>query len=133
MRILAVDFGTRRMGLASWDTAAPVVIPINPITGSDAGAMERDLARIIQDEAFDRVVLGLPLNMDGTEGAMAKTVRELGSRLSEKGIDITYMDERLTSREASNRVSRKARRSRNGRLDSISASLILEAYVETLA
>ena len=97
--------------------------------------LDRDLAlvgELCTTEGIDRVVIGLPLNMDGSEGPQAAQVRAFGDRLRVIGLDIVYEDERLSTWEAGERlaeVGRKARRG-SGELDSTAARVILQQYLD---
>ncbi len=83
-------------------------------------------------EGADRVVIGLPLNIDGSEGAEAGRARAFGDRLELIGIEVAYEDERLTSWEAGERLAAEGRRPhrRSGELDSAAARLILQQYLD---
>ena len=97
--------------------------------------LERDLA-LVSDvctaEGAGLLVIGLPLNMDGTEGEQAAAARSFGERLRSIGIPVEYEDERLTSWEAAERMSSgRHRASRaSGELDSAAARLILQQYLD---
>ena len=120
--ILAVDWGTRRIGIAvSPDGKNSFPRPHLEII-SKTEALE-SLKKIIHDEQVKTVILGLPLSLDSTEGDMAKNVRQLGMTLeAATGIPIVYVDERMTSKLS----SRIAPGSVKGRSDSIAAMLLLE-------
>ncbi len=77
-------------------------------------------------------MIGLPLNMDGTEGAQAASAMAFGERLVARGIRVAYMDERLSSWEAGERLAEAGRRPRreSGELDSTAARLILQQYLD---
>ncbi len=94
--------------------------------------LEADLAvvaRLAAGEEAAGVVLGLPLNMDGSEGAQAAAAREFGERLAARGLAVEYEDERLTSWEAGEQLGGRADR-RSGVLDSTAARLILQQYLD---
>lgn len=77
------------------------------------------------------VIVGLPRNMDGSEGAQAAAARAFGDALMAEGLEVRYVDERLTSWEASQGAAAKVRRSReSGKLDSAAARLILQDYLD---
>lgn len=135
MRIMAIDYGDARIGLAVSD-------PTGLICG-EAWTMEEwnfeRAAQRISDEAkkrsVERLVLGLPRNMDGTEGVRAEKSRALAAMLEElSGIPVTLWDERRSSIEAHAilRASGKRERAHRKTVDAVAASLILEGYLGSL-
>lgn len=135
MRIMAIDYGDARIGLAVSD-------PTGLICG-EAWTMEEwnfeRAAQRISDEAkkrsVERLVLGLPRNMDGTEGVRAEKSRALAAMLEElSGIPVTLWDERRSSIEAHAilRASGKRERAHRETVDAVAASLILEGYLGSL-
>jgi putative Holliday junction resolvase len=132
-RFLALDHGARRIGLAIADGAIGLAFARPALrrrgTAADVAAIV-DLAR---REDVARVIMGLPRNMDGSEGRQAERAREFGERLAAAGLDVDYQDERLTSWEAGNRLAAAGRQpSRaSGELDSAAARLILQDYLDS--
>lgn len=135
MRIMAIDYGDARIGLAVSD-------PTGLICG-EAWTMEEwnfeRAAQRISDEAkkrsVERLVLGLPRNMDGTEGVRAEKSRALAALLEElSGIPVTLWDERRSSIEAHAILHASGKRERAHRktVDAVAASLILEGYLGSL-
>lgn len=135
MRIMAIDYGDARIGLAVSD-------PTGLICG-EAWTMEEwnfeRAAQLISDEAkkrsVERLVLGLPRNMDGTEGVRAEKSRALAAMLEElSGIPVTLWDERRSSIEAHAILHASGKRERAHRktVDAVAASLILEGYLGSL-
>ena len=99
--VLAIDFGLRRMGLAAGQTVTGTASPIGSISATDGIPEWAELDRIIGEWRPDRLVVGLPLNMDDTESEMSGRARHFAERLERrysKQVDLT--DERLTTREA---------------------------------
>jgi putative Holliday junction resolvase len=130
--VVALDHGTRRIGLAVADLETGMAFARPAIRRTN---LEADLAliRAVCDaEQAARVVIGLPRNMDGSEGPQAATVRAFGQRLAELGLEVVYEDERLTSWEAGERMGEAGRRVRRatGELDSTAARLILQQYLD---
>ena len=135
MRIMAIDYGDARIGLA-----------VSDLTGMICGDawtmnewnMERAAQRIA-DEAKQRdvgtLVLGLPKNMDGTEGVRAEKSREFAKMLTEaSGLPVVFRDERRSSIEAHailHSVGKKEKQHRKT-VDAVAASLILEGYLESM-
>lgn len=135
MRIMAIDYGDARIGLAVSD-------PTGLICG-EAWTMEEwnfeRAAQRIRDEAktrgVERFVLGLPRNMDGTEGARAEKSREFATLLeASSGLPVTLWDERRSSIEAHAILHASGKRERAHRktVDAVAASLILEGYLDSL-
>lgn len=135
MRIMAIDYGDARIGLAVSD-------PTGLICG-EAWTMEEwnfeRAAQRIRDEAktrgVERFVLGLPRNMDGTEGARAEKSREFAALLeASSGLPVTLWDERRSSIEAHAILHASGKRERAHRktVDAVAASLILEGYLDSL-
>ena len=131
-RIIGLDHGTRRIGVAIGDTETGMAFARTAIQRRN---LDRDLAlvgELCTTEGVERVVIGLPLNMDGSEGPQSELVRTFGERLAGIGLEVVYEDERLTTWEAGERlaeVGRKARRG-SGELDSTAARVILQQYLD---
>lgn len=134
MRLLGVDFGFKRIGLAVSDTAVGLPSPRPGMTAS--GTLKRDAAAIeayAKKEQVDAVVLGLPVEPDGQEGRMARISRQLGGHLQDLGRSVYWVDERLSSVEAERNLSMDdalTAAQRKRRLDSEAACLILERYLD---
>jgi putative Holliday junction resolvase len=96
MRYLAIDYGTKHTGLAICDSMETIVSPLAVIQGQKE--LPKKIADIVKRENVEAIVLGMPLNMDGSEGAQAKLVLKFAGQL--KGhldIPVHYQDERLSS------------------------------------
>jgi putative Holliday junction resolvase len=132
-RFVALDHGARRIGVAVADSETGLAFPRPALrrrgTPVDVAAVV-DLAR---REGAARIIMGLPRNMDGSEGGEAARAREFGERLVAAGLSVDYQDERLTSWEAGHRLAADGRHpSRaSGELDSAAARLILQDYLDT--
>ncbi len=130
--IIGLDHGSRRIGVAIGDTETgmaftrPAILRRNLV--SDLAA----IAEVISTDAVEMIVIGLPLNMDGSEGVQATAARTFGERLATTGIGVAYEDERLSSWEATERLSSTGRRPRrrSGELDSVAARVILQQYLD---
>jgi putative Holliday junction resolvase len=131
IRALAVDTGEKRVGLAiSGPGSFAVALPVLERTD-----WERDLdaiARIAAERGVETIVVGLPLNMNGTEGPRARAAREFGDALASRAdLPVEYWDERLSSVEAEERL-RAARLSRGKRRvhrNAVAAQVILEGWL----
>lgn len=131
-RIIGLDHGTRRIGVAIGDEETGMAFARPAIQRRN---LDHDLALVRElctTEGAGRVVIGLPLHMDGTEGEQAAAARAFGERLARIGLEVAYEDERLTSWEAGERLAEVGRRARrgSGELDSTAARLILQQYLD---
>jgi putative Holliday junction resolvase len=132
VRYLAVDLGAKRTGLAAGDDVVRLVQPVEVVQVPRGPALLDALARAVDRHGPDELVVGLPLNMDGTEGAGAKEAREFGALLAARvGIPVRFQDERLSSFEADERMARSGRTHREKRelRDALAACAILEAWL----
>ncbi len=138
MRVLGVDLGSRRIGLAISDPEASFAFPLDAIESKGARQDVEALRALIVEREVERVVVGLPLHMDGRAGPEAEAARRFAATLGESaGIPVDTLDERWTTREAeralqesggSKKSKRKARKS--GERDSMAASIILRTWLE---
>jgi putative pre-16S rRNA nuclease len=131
-RLLGIDHGTRRIGLAVGDTETGMAFP-RPALQRRRETMDlQAILELAEAEGAREAILGLPRNMDGSEGSQAAMVRAFGERLQGIGLKVVYVDERLTSWEASERLAVTGRRParRSGERDSAAARLILQEYLD---
>lgn len=134
MRVMAIDFGDRRTGIAVSDLTATLCGEAFTINEWD---MQRLAGRIAQEAAAREVgtlVLGLPKNMNGTEGPRAEKSRELAALLKEQtGLDPVMWDERLSSVEAHAILHANGRRMKDHRktVDAVAATLMLEGFLNS--
>ena len=135
MRILAVDYGERRTGIAISDELGITAQGLKTIEVKDESKIPSLVARIVSDKKAEKIVVGLPLNMNSSESEKCIKVREFGALLAEKtNIPVVFWDERLTSVQAK-RVMRELNKKtyRNKQMvDKISATLILQEYLKTI-
>ena len=130
-RIVGLDHGTRRIGVAIGDTETGMAFAREAIQRRN---LDHDLAlvgELCTVEGANLVVIGLPLNMDGSEGDQAAAARAFGDAVARIGLEVAYEDERLTSWEAGRRMTttEMRRRRTSGELDSTAARLILQQYL----
>jgi len=142
-RLLGIDLGERRIGLAVADTDSGGVRPLATIRRADHARDARTIARVCEEQRIDEVVVGLPLNMDGSEGPQAAETRLWAAEI-EPALkrSIIWRDERLTSEAAESRMERASRgraggppsaASRSGRrarIDREAAAAILQAELD---
>lgn len=136
MRILGVDYGRKRIGLAVSDEARFLARPLDPYFRTHSRKRDLEaLARLAHEQEAGSMVFGLPLNMDGTRGEMAREVEEFVDQLRPiANMDIIVSDERLTSVEAERvllqgNVKRKDRKLLR---DGLAATIILQGYLDSL-
>ena len=136
MSVAALDLGRRRIGVAVTDAAAMGAHPIGVV---ERRSMKRDLeaiAAMLRDREVTTFVIGLPLNMDGTEGPAARVARLFADRLAaEFKVQVEMFDERLTSFEAEERLKGMPvkKGARKPAIDAIAATVILEGWMEARA
>ncbi|MBL0927264.1 MAG: Holliday junction resolvase RuvX [Phycisphaerales bacterium] len=134
MRYLAIDLGDRRIGLALGDSVTGVVTPMDVVELGRPPDVET-LARLAAEYGGDELVIGLPLNMDDTEGPAAKRARTLAADLSARiGRPVRLQDERLSSAEADWTMagSGLTRGQKKQRRDALAAAAILRDYLQLL-
>lgn len=132
-RLLAVDYGRVRHGLAVSDGLGLASHPLQAWQRQDSQRDMAHLKRLCDDRDVAAIVVGLPLNMDGTEGPMAVEVRRFGALLEGAlGLPVRYEDERLSTDEAESLLqSRGLRPSERRKLrDSLAAAVILQAVLD---
>lgn len=125
-RVIGVDHGMRRIGLAVGDEETGIAFP-RPVLAAGPAAAD-GIRTLAHDEGAARIVVGLPLNLDGSEGDQAAAARAFGARLAAAGLDVVFCDERLTTWEAEQRLRSHRRPSSPDAIDSAAAALILEQY-----
>jgi len=131
MRYLAVDYGEKRTGLAVCDAAETIAFPYGVLHGQKD--LLSQIGSLVVSEQIEAIVLGLPLNMDGSEGPQAKKVRAFARQLeSQIHLPIHFQDERLSSFGAEQRLAETglSRGKKRARLDALAAAEILQAFLE---
>jgi putative Holliday junction resolvase len=132
MRFLGIDHGTRRIGLATGDELG-VATPIPALVEADPAARRRALAELVRARRIDEIVLGLPLNMDGSTGFKAREVEAFAEELrAEFGLPVHLVDERLSSHLVESGMNQKQLREIRGKgiIDSRAAAVILQDYLD---
>ncbi|MGI6216433.1 MAG: Holliday junction resolvase RuvX [Coriobacteriales bacterium] len=133
MRILALDIGRKRTGIAATDATGTIASPVKVLPSNEVFDNAKTFRRVIEDYEPELLVVGLPVSLDGNENDHAKWVREVADKISAAtSIPVEFQDERLTSSEAK-RIMRDeglSERDMRGKLDMVAASLILEAYID---
>jgi putative Holliday junction resolvase len=133
MRTLAIDYGTRRIGLALSDESARLASPLQVIQVSSPTDALRQVAEIANKQSALRLVIGLPLNMDDTIGPAAKTVLKWARQLADQcGLPLLFVDERLSSFAADQLLRGRdlTRKAKKQRQDALAAADFLQAFLD---
>ena len=135
MRILAVDYGERRTGIAISDELGITAQGLETIEVKDEFEILGKVALIAKNKGVESIVVGLPLNMNGTESKKSTKVREFGAVLAKKtSLPVVFWDERMTSVQANrimHELNKKTYKNKTV-VDRISATLILQEYLKTI-
>ncbi len=136
MRVLGVDFGRRRIGLALSDPTGTLATPLETVQRRKGKRVPLTrLAEIARAHEVDTLVFGLPLDLQGNENEWCAEVREAGDALGERlAVPVAYVDERMTSVRAERTLRslglRKEQREEKERIDAAAAALILQAWLD---
>lgn len=132
MVILSVDYGDVRTGIAVCDKFGMLASPVKVIVERDSGALADEITEIATEKKAEKIVLGLPKNMDGSEGFRAEACRQLAELISKRtNLPIDFEDERLTTVSAHNALNATNTRGKKRKavVDAVSAVIILEDYL----
>ena len=132
MRVMAIDYGDARTGVAVSDAAGLLTGYTTVIQGRDPQRVAEEIARIVREHRAEDLVMGFPRNMDGTEGPRADLYRAFAALVEEKaGLPVRLWDERRTTIEAHQilHASGKRMKAHKKNVDAVAASLILEGYL----
>src|SRR5438132_648756 len=135
MRTLALDIGKRRIGVAVSDPLGLVARPVETVLSVSLNADVARVTEIARGLEAEVVVIGDPIHMSGDVGAMSRRVHKFGDKLREvSGLAVEYCDERLTTVEAQRILQEQGVSPRKAReqIDAVAASVILQAYLNTL-
>ncbi len=132
-RLLAVDLGTVRVGLAISDPLKMIASPLTTLAYKTEERLIRELLAIIDERDVETVIVGLPLKEDGSEGEGCRLARSFAGRLREQGQVTALWDERYSSRRAESLLMECGfnRRQAVPKIDKIAASFILEDYMQS--
>lgn len=133
MRYLAIDPGGKRMGLAVGNDVTRTATPLDVVEAGHDDARLQALAAAIDDQGPDALVVGLPLNMDGSEGPAAKSARRFGELCAQRfKLPVVYVDERLSSDTADQQMARTGltHGQKKARRDALAAAAILRRLLE---
>ena len=132
-KLLGLDHGDKRFGIALSDAGQLIATPRLLVEGEVA--LWQALNSLVEEEEVEAVVIGLPLNMDGSEGPRARKVIEFSRVLEEKtGLPVHFHDERLSSFEAENALCEAGvyGEKRKSRVDMVAAQIILQGYLNQM-
>ncbi len=138
-RIAAVDYGKKRIGLAISDGGASIALPLKKVlAGKNLQASAKNVLDALSSYKTDlgTILVGLPLLMNGTRGEMAELTEKFAEVLrTASGLKVESVDERLTSAQADRALKEMAlnRKERSKAIDSVSATLLLQAYLDRKA
>ncbi len=135
MRVMAIDYGDARTGVAVSDPTGLIAGECFRIAQWDAEVLADQIVRAAKDRDVGTLVLGLPRNMDGTEGPRAAKARAFKTLLEERGMDVVLWDERRTTVDAHRILRENGKREKKHRdtVDAVAAALILEGYLGSLS
>ena len=134
-KIMAIDYGDARTGVAISDLLCSIVGSTCVVPSRNREKAVADIVKLCKDNMVGSIVVGLPRNMDGTEGLRAELCREFAQVLAEAtGLTVTMWDERRTTVEAHNILSQHNYhgKKRKNTVDAVAASLILEGYLNSI-
>ena len=132
MRVMAIDYGDARTGVAVSDAAGLLTGYTTVIPSRDPGRAAEEIARIAAERQAEELVMGFPRNMDGTEGPRAELYRQFAKLVEEQaGMPVRLWDERRTTIEAHQilHAAGKREKAHKKNVDAVAAALILEGYL----
>ena len=131
-RIVCLDIGDVRIGVAVSDPTGTIASPVEVIRRVGWGPDTRKIREICDRYETVRVLSGLPLNMDGSEGFQAKKVRDFCGQLEKAGLQVVFQDERLSTVTAEDALLEGdlSRSSRKNNVDKVAAAIILRQWLE---
>ena len=137
MRVLGIDLGSKRIGIATSDRSGTIATPYTVLKRCGSmGGDHRNIAKMVVEEEAEAVIVGLPLNMDGSEGKAAQAARVEASRMATVvGVPVHVHDERLTTVEA-DRVLMEQKMNAQARrrvVDKVAAAVMLQSWLDAQA
>lgn len=136
MRVLALDIGEKRVGVAYADEAHGVAVPLSVLPTAEVESCAATFRRIVEDHEPDLLVCGRPLTMAGEPGPQARRVERVARTVAARcGLPVEFADERLSSAEAK-RVLREqgmSEKQMRGKIDCVAASLFLQSWLDARA
>lgn len=136
MRVAAIDYGEVRVGVAVSDELGMLAHPRPHLDGRNRAVLFEALKELVRIESIERFIVGLPRNLDGSEGASARRARHFARHVERAtGIPVALVDEWLTTREATRRLQEQGVDGKRGRsrVDSAAATILLQSYLDSSA
>jgi putative Holliday junction resolvase len=136
MKLLGLDVGDRRIGIACGDSDVRIATPIQVVVRVNLDADARAIGEIVRKYEAEKIIVGLPRNMDGTTGDQARLVIDYAEKLAHAlNLPMQLWDERLSTVEATRRRNETGARGKKSRrtLDALAAAVILQDYFDSLA
>jgi putative Holliday junction resolvase len=133
MRVAAIDLGSVRVGIAVSDELGSMAHPRAPLRGGNWPALLEALDELAKAEGIGRFLVGLPRNLDGSEGRAAREARRFATSLSKRtGIAVSLCDEWLTTRQAHERLREggSTQRETRSRVDGAAAAILLQTWLD---
>ena len=133
MRVLALDIGEKRIGVAVSDPSGTVATPVVVLDAPQVMGDGRGLVALVDEYEAELIVVGLPLSLDGSEGPQAQRVRSAARRLAGfVQVPMEFFDERLSSTEASKSMASSgvSSRARRGSVDMVAATIFLQSFLD---
>jgi putative Holliday junction resolvase len=130
MRIIGLDLGEKRIGVAAADDRTQVAVPVTTIDAD--GDPVAAITHLVQEQNADELVIGMPLSMTGAVGPQAQLTMEVVEVLRERmTLPVHTWDERLTTAQASRSTPRRGRWAEKGARDAIAAAILLQAFLDS--
>ena len=132
MRVIGLDIGEKRIGVAFCDTKSSVSVPLKVIPAHEVMENSRAWRMLLEDNEPELLVCGLPKSMSGVHGKQAARIKNIAERIAQTAqLPVEFFDERLSSAEAKRYLREQglSEREMRGKLDSVAASLILESWL----
>lgn len=136
MRILAIDYGSKRVGIALSDEMRMLATPQPFITAEPENLLMQGIQKIVQSQNVSEIVIGFPKNMDGTLGESAQRVKVFAEKLEKiTSMKVKRLDERLTTVQASRQLREAGHKAKDQRekIDSASAAILLQGYLDAMS
>ncbi|HTV20581.1 MAG TPA: Holliday junction resolvase RuvX [Polyangiaceae bacterium] len=136
MRVLAIDLGSVRVGIAVSDELGLMAHPRPHLAGGDAKRLLAELGKLATEEGVERFLLGVPRHLNGSEGRGARDARRFAAALGRAtGLPVTLVDEWLSTREAHSRLREAGNKQRDtrARIDSAAAAVLLQSWLDARA
>lgn len=133
MRVLALDIGEKRVGVAYGDTLHRIAMPLCVLPAAEVEALAPTFRRLVEDHEPELILSGRPLTMAGEEGPQAARVRLVAEKVAASlGLPLEFTDERLSSTQAKQilREQGMSEKQMRGKVDCVAASLFLQAWLD---